>query len=175
MTTVAPALPYDYDVVSRRVNQRASSLSHVVRLLPRGVGQLRLDRPFAWTGGDNIPSWCARGRLYAEGAAMTRYTRVQIELAAWSPEASELRIRPVTRRVPTWGRRRQRRYFRLAHSSVDDLVRVLDGAVRRHEALTTLERSVPTYVSPRCSASGPSAVGSSRSAGPGDPKPNDGE
>ena len=109
------ALPCDYDVVSRRVNQRSSSFRHVLHLLPLGIGQLRIDGPFTPTGDD-------------------------IELRAWSQRATELRLRPVSRRLPAWSKRRQRRYFEHAHHSADQLVRWLDAAVRRHDVTVALTR-----------------------------------
>jgi hypothetical protein len=81
--------------------------------------------------------------LYGTGRRLANYTRVEIEVSAWSSGASELRLRPVTCRAPSWGKRRQRRYFRIAHRSADEMVRWLDAAVRRRETTVVLEhRSV---------------------------------
>jgi hypothetical protein len=141
MNPVRP-LPYDYDVVSRRVNQRLPSLRHALHLLPLDIGQLRIDQPF--TGEDKFSCWSTTGRLYGHGARLARYTRVTIELGAWSQHASELRLRPKTTRLAMWGPRRQGRYFRLAHDAADELVRSLDAAVRRYDATVTLSRrSIP--------------------------------
>jgi hypothetical protein len=134
------ALPSDFDVVSRRVNQRSSSFQHVLHLLPLGVGQLRIDGPFTPIGDDVEPGWRAAGRLYCRGLGFARSTRVDIELRAWSQRASELRLRPASRRLPTWSKRRQRRYFEHAHQSADQLVRWLDAAVRRHDVTVALTR-----------------------------------
>ena len=101
------ALPYDYDVVTRRVNQRAASLRNVLLHVPFCVGSLYIDEPFAMSGDLAKPSWHARGRLYGRGLRIVRYTRVEIEVHAWSQYATELRLRPVTRRVVNWGKRRQ--------------------------------------------------------------------
>ena len=134
------ALPYDYDVVTRRVNQRAASLRNALLHMPLCVGSLSIDEPFAMSGDIAKPSWHARGRLYGRGLRIARYTRVEIEVHAWSQFASELRLRPVTRRVVNWGKHRQRRYFRTAHYVADDLVRSIDNAARRRDAETMLRQ-----------------------------------
>ena len=137
---VSSRLPYDYDVVTRRINQPLSSLRNVVSDVPARIGALALDAPFA----DNRrrdTTWHTTGRLYGEGTRLMRYTRVDVELIGWSEHSSELRVRPATRRVPVWGQRRQRRYFRLAHHVADDLAQWLDAAVRRHDAAAALRRS----------------------------------
>jgi hypothetical protein len=135
------ALPSDFDVVSRRVNQRPSSFRHVVHLLPLGVGQLRFDEPFTQVNDDLEPGWHTTGSVYTRrGPRFARATRVDVELRAWSTRACELRIRPVSRRLPMWSKRRQRRYFDHAHHSADQLVRWLDAAVRRHDVTVALTR-----------------------------------
>jgi hypothetical protein len=134
------ALPCDFDVVARRVNQRSSAFQHVLHLLPLGVGQLRIDELFAPLTDDVEPGWHVTGRMYGHGFRLARYTAVDIELRAWSPRATELRIRPVSRRLPMWTKRRQRRYFEDAHHSADQLVRWLDAAVRRHDVTVALTR-----------------------------------
>jgi hypothetical protein len=136
-------LPHDYDVVARRVNRRSALLANVAKQLPLVMGQLHLDGPLVSTGDRALPSWEAAGRLYGVRSYLRKSTRVEIELSAWSPRSSELRLRPVTRRVASWGRRRQRRYFRFAHRSADEVARWLDAAVRRSEVTIVLEeRSV---------------------------------
>jgi hypothetical protein len=140
------ALPYDFDVVTRLVNQRASSLQQIVGRMPPGEGHLRFHRPFIAAIDAGCPSWHATGRLYGSGLRLARYTRVNIELTAWSDHATELRVRPVTRRLPTWGKRRQRRYFQLAHRTADDLVRSLESAVHRHDALVSVGRPMTIAV-----------------------------
>ena len=49
----------------------------------------------------------------APGIRIVRFTRVNLEVTAWSEHTTEVRLRPVTRRIPNWGRQRQRRYFAL--------------------------------------------------------------
>jgi hypothetical protein len=132
------ALPYDYDVVTRRVNQRAASLRNALLQVPLCLGSLVIVEPFAMSGDLMKPSWHTRGRLYGRGLRIVRYTRVEIEVHAWSPFASELRLRPLTRRVVNWGSRRQRRYFRTAHYVADGLVRSIENAARRRDAETML-------------------------------------
>ena len=134
------ALPYDYDVVTRRVNQRAASLRNVLLHVPFCVGSLYIDEPFAMSGDLAKPSWHARGRLYGRGLRIVRYTRVEIEVHAWSQYATELRLRPVSRRAVNWGKRRQCLDFRTADSVADDLVRSIENAARRRDAETMLRQ-----------------------------------
>jgi hypothetical protein len=135
------AFPADYEVVTRRINRRSASLTKVIGSLPDEVGPLQFDEPFLPTGDTNCPRWQTTARLYGAGHRLRSYVRVEVEVAAWSNVASELRLRPVTRRVPTWGRRRQRRYFRLAHRGADEIVRSLDAAVRRRETTLLIEHA----------------------------------
>jgi hypothetical protein len=128
-----PALPFDFDVVTRRVNVPTTLLRRAVYLVPFEVADLGFTEPFTSIGDDKVPAWHATGRLYRPGGGWSRYTRVDVELTAWSADASELRIRAVSPRVHKWSARRQRNYFRLAHRTADVLVRSIDAAVRRHE------------------------------------------
>jgi hypothetical protein len=137
------ALPADYEVVTRRINRRSASLGKVVASVPDALGNLRFDEPFVASGDTTCRRWHTTGRLYGTGLRIHNYTRVEIEMSAWSKGACELRLRPVTRRVPSWGKRRQRHYFRNAHRSADEMVGWLDGAARRQETTILLEhRSV---------------------------------
>jgi hypothetical protein len=133
-------LPADYEVVTRRLNRRSVLLGKVVSSVPYALGSLRFDEPFTAGGDTTCPRWYATGRLYGTGPRLHKYTRVEVELSAWSKVACELRLRPMTRRVPCWGKRRQRRYFRNAHRSADEMVRWFDAAVRRKETTILLEQ-----------------------------------
>ncbi len=134
------ALPCDYDVVSRRVDQRPSSFQYVLHLLPLVVGGLHIDEAFVPIGDRVQPGWRARGRVHGHRLRWVRSTRVDIELRAWSQHGGELRLRPVSRRLPMWTTRRQRHYFEHAHRSADQLARWLEAAVRRHDVTVALAR-----------------------------------
>jgi hypothetical protein len=112
-------LPYDYDVVTRRVDGTLSETRRLVEASAARSAQLRIDAPFTAVGA--LRSWHTTGRLYAPGIRIARYTRVNLEITAWSAHTTEVRLRPVTRRIPNWGKQRQRRYFALAHRTVDEL------------------------------------------------------
>jgi hypothetical protein len=132
--TAPNRLPYDFDVVSRRVERSATSLPAIVDVSTAEGARLRFDGPFvAAPGGTAV--WSTTGRLYSEGMWLVRYTRVHVEMTAWSHGATELRLRPVTRRVPNWGTRRQQRYFDTAHRTIDELAYALDAVIERHDAI----------------------------------------
>jgi hypothetical protein len=119
--------PYDFDVVTRRVDRSCSALERRFDVVDTASVDLRVDRPLT-RGSGPIPVWHTTGRLYGSGPRVARYTRVHLEITAWSEETSELRMRPFTRRIGAWGARRQRRYFARAHDTIDDLIRSLDTA-----------------------------------------------
>jgi hypothetical protein len=54
-----------------------------------------------------------------------RRFRVIVDVAEWSDDACELRVRPVSRHVGRWSQRRQRRYFALAHAAADAFVHLV--------------------------------------------------
>lgn len=90
-----------------------------------GAGSLVLTAPLTWS--ERTRSWGGRGRLQGRGLRLpTSFTRVEIEVSAWSDRASELSLRPVARSPHRWGLRRLRRYLDLAHRAAD----ALDGALR---------------------------------------------
>jgi hypothetical protein len=132
--TAPGRLPYDFDVVSRRVNRSATSLPTTVDVSAAEGSRLRFDGPFIASGRD-AAVWRTTGRLYGDGARIMRYTRVHIEFATWSHRATEVRMRPITRRIPNWGARRQQRYFEGAHRMIDELARALDAVIVRHDAV----------------------------------------
>ena len=112
-------LPYDYDVVTRHVDGTLSETRRLVEASAARSAQLRIDAPF--TAVAALRSWHTTGRLYAPGIRIARYTRVNLEITAWSAHTTEVRLRAVTRRIPNWGKQRQPRYFALAHRTVDEL------------------------------------------------------
>src|SRR4051812_32291219 len=117
-------LSVDFDVVSRRLPIDRNALPYVLaQFAPSPRGRvLRVDGGFVASGGGALDGWEATGTLRASRA---RRTRVALTVAPWSNDVSELRLRPCTRRFATWGRHRQRRYFRLAHRAADDLASAL--------------------------------------------------
>lgn len=135
------------EVVTRRINQPSTRVAQVlldstvfgagdvVQLGPSGV--LRIDKPFSVMPSGPTRAWHTTGRLYGRGPRIVRYARVELEIAAWSDGASELRLIPIARHLTQWGTRRQRRYFRLAHAGADVVLELLTAAVRsRHEEPT---------------------------------------
>jgi hypothetical protein len=133
-----------FEVVTRRINQPTSLVQQVLldstvfgagdalQLGPGGV--LRIDKPFSAMPSDPTRAWQATGRLYGRGPRIVRYARVELEIAAWSDDASELRLLPVARHLTRWGTRRHRRYFTLAHDGADFILELLTAAARsRHE------------------------------------------
>ena len=64
-------------------------------------------------------SWRSRGLL--RDGDEGRVAPVEIELGAWSADATELLLRPVAPHPERWSGRRQRRYFRVAHAAADAL------------------------------------------------------
>src|SRR5438270_3383419 len=114
-------------VVSRRINRPLAAVQSVLfdpgSFRPGdtyGVGTdgaLTIDAPFRLSVSYPAPSWRATGRLFARGPRAV--ARIELEVAAWSTDASELTVRPVARHPDRWSRRRLRRYFALAHETAD--------------------------------------------------------
>lgn len=110
-------------VVVRRIRQRPAAVEAALDGIPLGAtGWLRLEMPFERRMSEPVPGWHARGRLHGSSPSMARYTRVQIEVSALSAAECEMRLWPASERSFRWGRRRQRRYFELAHRAADQLV-----------------------------------------------------
>jgi hypothetical protein len=128
----------DADVVARRVRLAPSCAADVLDALPADVAALEFDAPFTAMGGATVPGWRTTGRIHMGGFA-GRSTKVDVECNGWSTDSIELRVRPVTRRVARWGRRRQRHYFELAHRSIDELVRCMTGLVHSTSRETVLD------------------------------------
>jgi hypothetical protein len=120
-------------VVSRRINRPLDAVQTAIadptsfrRGDSYGVGTegaFTIDNPFELVASYPGPTWRAQGRLFARGSRAV--ARVEIEVAAWSGEATELTVRPVARHPERWGRRRLRRYFSLAHDSADRSLQML--------------------------------------------------
>ena len=87
-------LPYDFDVVTRRVDGTLSETRRLVEASAAHSAELRVDAPFTAVGA--LRAWHTTGRLYAPGIRIARYTRVNLEITAWSADTTEVRLRPVT-------------------------------------------------------------------------------
>jgi len=78
----------------------------------------------------------------APAALLTKRTRVvalvEVEVAMWSHDSTELTLRPVARHPERWSSRRIRRYFTLAHLGTDEIARRLAERAR-----STGHRRVP--------------------------------
>jgi hypothetical protein len=120
-------------VIARRINCPVDTLARALDspgTLRRGAtielddgDALVLDGPFR-------ESWCwPRSEWRASGCLYHRrnrpVARVELSIAAWSRDASELALRPVARHPERWGRRRTHRYFALAHDAADGMTRHL--------------------------------------------------
>jgi hypothetical protein len=119
-------------VLQRRINQ---PLSEVQRVLcdPASVetgaelelgsqGKLIVDQRFARAPFPADSSFVALGTLQTPRGQ--RIARVEVEVGAWSQDASVLLLRPMARHPERWGGRRANRYFALAHESADAVARL---------------------------------------------------
>jgi hypothetical protein len=78
-----------------------------------------LDGPFRETWCWPRSEWRTTGCLYQ--GRNRPVARLQLTVAAWSHDASELSLRPVSMHPERWGRRRTQRYFALAHDAADQV------------------------------------------------------
>jgi len=119
-------------VLQRRINQ---PLADVQRTLcnPESVGdgselelgshgRLIVDRRFSRAPFPSTESFVAQGTLHTSRGQ--RVARVEVEVGAWSDDASVLVLRPVARNPQRWSGRRATRYFELAHEGADALARL---------------------------------------------------
>ena len=119
-------------VLQRRINQ---PLSNVTRTLfePENVGtddelelgthgRLIVDKRFSRAPFPSEESFVAQGALHTSRGQ--RVARVEVEVGAWSNDATVLTLRPVARNPQRWSGQRATRYFELAHEGVDALARL---------------------------------------------------
>jgi hypothetical protein len=119
-------------VLQRRINQ---PLSDVTRTLsePESVGtggelelgthgRLIVDKRFSRAPFPSEASFVAQGALHTSRGQ--RIARVEVEVGAWSNDATVLTLRPVARNPQRWSGRRATRYFELAHEGADALARL---------------------------------------------------
>jgi hypothetical protein len=91
--------------------------------LPIG-GRIDLELPLRrdpeyWGRSEELSALRTAGALYTNGNR--RIARVEVELAPWSHEVSELSLRPAVNRPHRWGARRTRAWFAFAHAAADQL------------------------------------------------------
>lgn len=123
-------------VLQRRINQ---PLPDVQRALcdPDGVGtgteldlgshgSLVVDRRFSRAPFPSTESFVAQGTLQTNRGQ--RVARVEVEVGAWSNDATVLMLRPVARNPQRWSGRRATRYFELAHEGADAIARLAEAS-----------------------------------------------
>ena len=123
-------------VLQRRINQ---PLADVQRTLcdPASVGtgaeldlgshgRLIVDRRFSRAPFPAGESFVAQGTLHTSSGQ--RIARVEVEVGAWSNDATVLMLRPVARNPQRWSGRRATRYFELAHESADAIARLAQAS-----------------------------------------------
>ena len=123
-------------VLQRRINQ---PLAEVQRVLcdPASVetgaelelgsqGRLVVDQRFARAPFPADSSFVAHATL--ETPRGQRVARVEVEVGAWSHDATVLMLRPVSPHPERWGGRRTNRYFALAHESADVVARLAQAS-----------------------------------------------
>ena len=145
----SPTQPHlaDMLLVSRRINVATHLVGAALtdpdaqRALSRielGHGRwLTIDRPLTPVELGR-QTWRGRGRLHRSGLGLVRYARVELELSAWSEDASQLWIRPVASHPTRWGVRRLRRYIATATDAADHLWRSLTD-LAQSRAVTRLD------------------------------------
>jgi hypothetical protein len=123
-------------VLQRRINQ---PLADVQRTLcdPASVGagaeldlgtrgRLIVDQLFSRAPFPSEASFVAQGTLQTNRGQ--RVARVEVEVGAWSPDATVLMLRPVARNPQRWSGRRATRYFELAHEGADAIARLAQAS-----------------------------------------------
>jgi hypothetical protein len=128
------ALPHAHSIVVVPGRARPTPVVTVARLVPPPdrtelpAGTVDLGGGARLHLGDFCTSartWGARARLSTPGLHAARFARVDVDLSPWSDGTWELSVRPVSRQLSAWGRRRRNRYFTLAHLAADQLARLL--------------------------------------------------
>ena len=131
-------------VLARRVGRPMSLAERaLLGMPPDGYAGLSFAGPFErraitgpWGSGPaerEAPADLRTGRRSVE--------RVIVELGPWAHHASELRVRPASRRIVRWGGRRQMRYFDCAHQAIDALARALEHEIPATPARRPITRT----------------------------------
>jgi hypothetical protein len=96
--------------------------------------ELRIDGWLQPSPGFYDLAWRVEGRLLGAPLSPTGrrrcVARVDIEIDAWSRDATRVQLRPSARHPERWSARRLERYFTLAHEAVDEAARSLSRAAR---------------------------------------------
>ena len=119
-------------VLQRRINQPLSEFQRTL-FQPESVGtggelelgshgRLIVDKRFSRAPFPSEESFVAEATLHTSRGQ--RVARVEVEVGAWSDDATVLTLRPVARNPQRWSGRRATRYFELAHEGADALVRL---------------------------------------------------
>jgi hypothetical protein len=129
-------------VIARRINCPVDTLARALETpgsLRRGTqidldngDVLVLDAPFRERWIWPRSEWRTAGCLFHRRTRVV--ARVELSIAAWSHDASELAVRPAARHPERWSRGRTRRYFALAHDAADGLTRRLRALEVTHDA-----------------------------------------
>ena len=90
------------------------------------LGRLSLTAPVR--SSVDMSTWRARGRLHPRRPRVAQFSRIEIEISAWSDSACELTLRPTCRHIRRWSDRRWRRYFQLAEAAASALAPALTPA-----------------------------------------------
>jgi hypothetical protein len=96
------------------------------RIALEDAGHLEVDPSFhLWHPSGGSPESVWQGRLHGRGVRRAAPIRIQIEMAPWSIELTELRLRPRSRHAAHWGGTRLRRYFELSNTAAERLAAML--------------------------------------------------
>jgi hypothetical protein len=86
----------------------------------------RLDEPFMRSAdATGRVTWRGNGRVVISAASIVRFARVEIAITEWANELAEVTLRSRGRHLVSWGDRRERRYFDLAHDAASHIAAVL--------------------------------------------------
>jgi hypothetical protein len=123
-------------VLQRRINhpladvQRAlcdpASVDAGAELALGSQGRLVVDHRFSRAPFPSEESFVAQGELQTRRGQLV--ARVEVEVGAWSNDASVLLVRPVSRHPQRWSGRRAARYFQLAHEGADAIARLAEAS-----------------------------------------------
>jgi hypothetical protein len=124
-------IPLPLSAVHRGLADR-EALAPTELLTLDGDGFLRVAEPFRPMAPSierqATPTWRGPAGL------LTKRTRVvalvEVEVAMWSNDSTELSLRPVARHPERWSSRRIGRYFALAHLGTDEIARLLAERAR---------------------------------------------
>jgi hypothetical protein len=118
-------------VLQRRINCAFPRVERVLNSAdPLGIELLELPATEPFEVVTTWPHHSCRtsGRLRERDGR--RIAHVELEFGPWSDDATELLLRPASRRPQRWSGRQQRRYLGVAHAAADDLAAQLEARGR---------------------------------------------